>query len=60
MKFYKYGMRLRPASLGCQPKDFKYIQADKSGDYHDFVFYGRKLTDEELSDYEMNYLGVSE
>lgn len=60
MKLNKYGMRLRPCSLGCQPDDFAYSIVDESKKYHNFIFYKRELTEKEIEDYEMDYLGVSE
>ena len=30
---------------------------DESGKYHDILAYRRELTDKELSDYELDYIG---
>lgn len=65
---YLYGMRLRGFSPGCQPvlglmgrldestkesvKEFKF--------YHDILEYDRKLANEELEIYELDYLGRRE
>ena len=58
MKTYIYGMRLRGFSPGCQPKEgFLYREDDTSGKYYDLLTYSRKLSDKELSDYELDYLG---
>lgn len=55
---YKYGMRLRGFSIGCQPmKGFVERQDDRTGWYHDILIYDRKLTDEELAAYELDYIG---
>lgn len=53
---YKYGMRLRPFSLGCQPKDGLLFVRDDNR-YWNILIYNRKLTDQEVSDYELDYLG---
>ncbi len=55
---FKYGMRLRGFSIGCQPKEGFYDrQDDISGKYYDILVYSRKLTDEEVRDYELDFLG---
>lgn len=55
---YYYGMRLRGFSIGCQPKEgFIERQDDETGKYHDILIYNRPLTDKELADYELDYLG---
>ena len=54
---YKYGMRLRGFSIGCQPsKGFVDAMPDESGKYWDFLIYNRKLTDKEVDDYELDYI----
>ena len=51
---YKYGMRLRGFSIGCQPmKGLVERQDDKTGKYWDILVYDRKLTDKEINDYEL-------
>lgn len=57
---YKYGMRLRPLGIGCQPSRWcKYEDTVKSKTgYWSFVWYNFKLTDEELEKYDMDYLGT--
>jgi hypothetical protein len=58
MKRYKYGMRLRGFSIGCQPMDgFVERLDDRSGRYHDIVVYDRMLTGKEVMDYELDYIG---
>lgn len=55
---YKYGMRLRGFSLGCQPMNgFQERRDDPSDRYYDVLVYNRELTDQELRDYELDYLG---
>lgn len=54
---YKYGMRLRGFSIGCQPKDgFIERRDDESGKYYDILLYDRKLTQEELNTYELDFI----
>ena len=56
---YKYGMRLRGFSIGCQPMDgFIERQDDTRGKYHDILIYNRMLTTEELKAYELDYIGT--
>ena len=58
---YKYGMRLRGYSIGCQPMDgFIERVDDPKGIYHDIIVYDRMLTGEEVADYELTYLGKVE
>lgn len=52
-----YGMRLRGCAPMCQPKGFARLD-DTTGRYHDILAYTRKLTDNELYDYELDYLGT--
>lgn len=55
---YVYGMRLRGFSIGCQPMNgFAERVDDDTGKYHDILLYDRKLTEAELRDYELDYLG---
>lgn len=54
---YKYGMRLRGFSIGCQPMDgLVERQDDPSGRYYDILVYNRKLTEQEVENYELDYL----
>lgn len=55
---YKYGMRLRPAGIGCQPKgfiDIEDVNKNETG-YWSIVEYDRKLTEEELKHYSMELI----
>lgn len=55
---YKYGMRLRGFSIGCQPMDgLRRVEDDPIGKYHDILVYLRPLSICELKDYELDYLG---
>lgn len=61
-KGYKYGMRLRGFAPGCQPMD-GFVRAEEGkcmGDsrrrYHNILFYNRKLTEDEIRDYELDDL----
>lgn len=52
---YRYGMRLRGFSIGCQPMDgLVERQDDTSGKYHDILVYDRELTKQELEEYELD------
>lgn len=52
---YKYGMRLRGFSIGCQPKEgFVRREDDPSGKYWDMIIYDRKLTDEEKEHFSLD------
>lgn len=55
---YKYGMKLRPAGIGCQPKgfiDIEDVNKNETG-YWSIVEYDRKLTEEELNHYSMELI----
>ena len=59
IKRYVYGMRLRGFSPGAQPKDgFLEREDDPLGDYWDILIYSRRLTDQEVRDYDFDYLGT--
>lgn len=54
---YKYGMRLRGFSIGCQPmKGFLRREDDTTGKYYDILVYNRPLTESEISGYELDSL----
>ena len=58
LNVYKYGMRHRGFSIGCQPmKGIVYREDDPTGKYWDILVYSRKLTGEELKNYELDYIG---
>ena len=55
---YRYGMRLRGFSIGCQPKEgFLDREDDESGRYYDILVYDRELSNQEVEDYELDYIG---
>ena len=62
---FMYGMRNRGFSIGTFPKEgFNRVvpedllsEPDLSGRYHDVLVYNRKLSDEELYEYELDYIG---
>jgi len=61
MEIHKYGMRLRGFSPSCQPiKNFYRRYDDESGEYWDIISYTKLLTDKEVKDYSLDYLGESE
>ena len=60
-ELYKYGMGHRGFSIGCQPKKgFVERVDDPRGRYYDIIIYDRMLTGDEVSDYELTYLGKVE
>ena len=58
MIVFKYGMRSRGFSPGCQPmQGFIERQDDVFGEYHDVLVYSRPLTGIEMTEYELDYIG---
>lgn len=58
MAKYRYGMRLRGFSIGCQPMEgLRDVADDKTGRYYDILGYDRQLTPREMEDYELVFLG---
>lgn len=56
--FYKYGMKSRGFSIGCQPMNgFVNREDDEDGRYYDIICYNRKLTVDEIKNYELDFLG---
>lgn len=54
---YRYGMRLRGFSPGCQPKEgLLRREDDPTGKYWDILVYDRILTDQEVRSYELDPL----
>lgn len=57
---YFYGMRLRGFSPMCQPKEglVDVLPETECGGrwYYNVLQYNRKLTDQELADYELDFL----
>ena len=58
---YAYGMRCRGFSIGCQPLEnlVERIE-DTSGTYYDILIYSMRLKEEQVSQYELVYLGKIE
>lgn len=58
---YKYGMRLRPYGIGCQPWDgFACVAEGGTVDgcgYYNFIYYVNKLDSETAAHYDLDYLG---
>lgn len=55
---YLYGMRLRGFSPGCQPKEGLIgCREDVTGDYYDILMYDRELSERELFDYDLDFVG---
>ena len=56
-----YGMRLRGFSIGCQPmRGLKERQDDATGKYWDLLVYDRELSEQEIRDYELDFVRVVE
>ena len=51
---YKYGMRLRGYSIGCQPMEgLIRVEEDESKKYWNILAYNRELTEKEINDYDL-------
>ena len=54
---FRYGMRLRGFSPGCQPMNgFLRRDDDTTGKYHDILVYDRQLTEQEVYAYGLDEL----
>ena len=54
---FRYGMRLRGVSPGCQPMTgLIRREDDTTGKYHDILVYDGQLTEQEIKDYELDAL----
>lgn len=53
MNEYRYGMRLRGFSPGCQPKGVIRREDDPNGKYWDIIVYDHELTDDECEHYSL-------
>lgn len=57
---YKYGMRLRGYSIGCQPsgcikhEDFE----NKENGYWSYIYYEFALKEEQMKMYDLDFLGI--
>ena len=55
---YKYGMKLRGFSIGAQPmKNFIRREDDPTGRFWDILVYAEKLPDNEVFNYDLEYIG---
>ena len=55
---FAYGMRMRGFSLGCQPMgDLIEALDDPTETFYNILVYGRRLTGDEVKQYELQYLG---
>ena len=55
---YRYGMRLRGFSIGCQPMlGLRDVLEDRDGRYYDILQYDRELTQSEIEAFDLTYLG---
>ena len=55
---FKYGMKLRPFSIGCQPMEgLMKVEEDSTGKYWNILYYADPLNDHEQDGYELVYLG---
>ena len=55
---YLYGMRLRPFGIACQPKEgFVERRDDSSNLFWDIIVYNRKLTNKEVYDFDLQFIG---
>ncbi|GAA4880425.1 hypothetical protein GCM10023310_70800 [Paenibacillus vulneris] len=54
---YWYEMRLRPASIGAQPKGF--VKSDETKGRHGIIAYDRPLTTNEVNEYDLSLWNVS-
>ena len=57
-RMFKYGMKLRPFSIECQPMyGLVRIEEDNTGKYWNILYYTYPLNDHEQDCYELDYLG---
>lgn len=58
---YKYGMRLPVSRIICyQNVGLLRVEDDVTGKYWKILVYTRKLTENEVKDYELDYIGEVE
>lgn len=56
---YYYGMKLRGFSPGCQPREgLLRREYPNQSEWHDVLVYDRKLTKEEVKDYELEFIAT--
>ncbi len=54
---YKYGMKLRECGPGCQPKGFIKCENLENADYYSFIWYDKQLSEDEMKQYDLDYIG---
>lgn len=55
---FKYGMRLRPFSICCQPMaGLVRVEEDNTGKYQNILYYADPLNDHQQEGFELDYLG---
>lgn len=54
---YKYGMRSRGYAPMCQPMDGLISAQDGDRKYYSYLYYDSELSDKEVSDFQLDYLG---
>lgn len=54
---YLYGLRARPPFLGCVPRGFVKYEKEHSDFLFGAIYYPEKLTDKQVYDYELVYIG---
>lgn len=57
---YLYGMRLRGFSIGCQPMNGLIRHKDGELGYYDILVYNRPLTENEMKNFELDFIGCME
>lgn len=58
---YKYGMRIRGFSIGCQPMDGLIERRDDpTNRYHDILIYSRELNEDETRHYSIDLISKKE
>ena len=55
---HKYGMKLRQCGPGCQPKGFVKCENLENADYYSFIWYDHELTEDEVKQFDLEYLGL--
>ena len=54
---YRYGMKNRGYSIGCQPmRGLLRREDDETNEYLDIIVYDRELSIEEITQYELEYI----
>lgn len=59
MMLYKYGYRLRPPAIATEPRGYIKQILQSSDNYWGYVTYNRKLTEEEMFEYDLDLVEVT-